>query len=119
MSLNFKDIIDAQLTKQAAISATLKAARCWAGYEPVPGKKPYSNDSCRPVGSGAKKKKETTKKQAASSVFKLNEKQPEAVVNGAKPSTEASKLVSVNRADPAKKEDLRPEEAQPTADKKS
>jgi hypothetical protein len=39
-----------------------KAARCWAGYEPVPGKAPYSNDSCRPAGS--KKKPETKKKSA-------------------------------------------------------
>jgi hypothetical protein len=38
-----------------------KAARCWAGYEPVPGKKPYSNDSCRPIG-GKKKKKKTSVK---------------------------------------------------------
>lgn len=36
-----------------------KAARCWKGYEPVPGKKPYSNDSCRPVGSKKKKKEKT------------------------------------------------------------
>jgi len=34
-----------------------KAARCWKGYEPVPGKKPYSNDSCRPTGSKKKKEK--------------------------------------------------------------
>jgi hypothetical protein len=25
------------------------AKRCWEGYEPVPGKKPYSDDSCRPI----------------------------------------------------------------------
>lgn len=43
-----------------------KAARCWAGYEPVPGKKPYSEDSCRPVGSKKKKKKE---KKAAGPVL--------------------------------------------------
>ena len=24
--------------------------RCWEGYEPVPGKEPYSEDSCRPKG---------------------------------------------------------------------
>lgn len=24
--------------------------RCWAGYEPVPGKKPYSPGSCRKEG---------------------------------------------------------------------
>lgn len=29
----------------------LKAARCWEGYEPVPGAKAYSRGSCRPVGS--------------------------------------------------------------------
>ena len=38
-----------------------KQARCWEGYEPVPGKAPYSEDSCRPKGSG-KKKKQVTKK---------------------------------------------------------
>ena len=42
--------------------AKLAAGRCWAGYEPVPGKAPYSNDSCRPAGS--KKKKKTEKKAA-------------------------------------------------------
>jgi len=26
--------------------------RCWEGYEPVPGKKPYSEDSCRPKDAG-------------------------------------------------------------------
>jgi hypothetical protein len=31
-----------------------KIARCWEGYRPVPGKEPYSEDSCVPV----KKKKE-------------------------------------------------------------
>lgn len=45
-------------------AAVIKLARCWAGYEPVPGKKPYSNDSCRPAGS--KKKKKTEKKAAGS-----------------------------------------------------
>lgn len=44
----------------------LKQARCWAGYEPVPGKKPYSDNSCRPVGSGKKKKKEEKKEKKAS-----------------------------------------------------
>jgi len=35
----------------------VKQARCWEGYEPVPGKEPYSEDSCRPKGSGKKKEK--------------------------------------------------------------
>jgi hypothetical protein len=43
------------------IACSLKEAsgRCWEGYEPVPGKKPYSNDSCRPKTS----KKESKPKQ--------------------------------------------------------
>ncbi len=47
--------------------ATFKSAkgRCWTGYEPVPGKEPYSDGSCRPVGS--KKKKKDKKKQVKSS----------------------------------------------------
>lgn len=58
---------DADMIKYS-LEDMLKSARCWAGYEPVPGKKPYSNDSCRPVGSGKKKKKENKKseKKAAS-----------------------------------------------------
>ena len=32
------------------------AAKCWEGYERVPGTKPYSEDSCRKKGSGKKKK---------------------------------------------------------------
>jgi hypothetical protein len=40
--------------------AALKAARCWAGYEPVPGKAPYSENSCRP-----KRKKKTKSKEPA------------------------------------------------------
>ncbi len=44
-----------------------KKSRCWKGYEPVPGKKPYSPDSCRKAReaayNGAKKAlKERTKK---------------------------------------------------------
>jgi len=26
-----------------------KKTRCWVGYEPVPGKKPYSKGSCRKI----------------------------------------------------------------------
>ena len=35
-----------------------ESKRCWEGYEPVPGKEPYSEDSCRPKGE---KKKENSK----------------------------------------------------------
>jgi len=43
----------------------IKQARCWEGYEPVPGKKPYSDDSCRPKGLGKKKKKRIQAKEAS------------------------------------------------------
>jgi len=39
-----------------ALVEKTSAGRCWTGYEPVPGKAPYSNDSCRPKGQKAKKK---------------------------------------------------------------
>lgn len=45
-SLHFaKQLHLLRLIKQAA------EGRCWEGYEPVPGKEPYSEDSCRPEGS--------------------------------------------------------------------
>lgn len=37
--------------KLAAEFRGLKLARCWAGYEPVPGAKKYTKGSCRPKGS--------------------------------------------------------------------
>jgi hypothetical protein len=42
------------------VKETSKEARCWEGYEPVPGKKPYSKGSCRSKGT----KKKTTEKTA-------------------------------------------------------
>lgn len=51
------------VVKKQLVVMCMKSARCWAGYEPVPGKKPYSEDSCRPVGSGKKKKKDTKSKK--------------------------------------------------------
>ena len=36
-----------------------KQSRCWEGYEPVPGKKPYSDDSCRKTGSKEKPEKKS------------------------------------------------------------
>lgn len=45
------------------LACMLKESRCWEGYEAVPGKEPYSEDSCRPV---AKKKKEELEKESNS-----------------------------------------------------
>ena len=54
---------------RARISEMNKEAkgRCWDGYEPVPGKEPYSPGSCQPVGGKKpkdKKKKDDKKKKA-------------------------------------------------------
>ena len=38
-------------TAKTAAEFGAKLARCWAGYEPVPGAKAYSKGSCRPKGS--------------------------------------------------------------------
>lgn len=43
------------------LANVLKEARCWKGYVPVPGKKPYSEDSCKPAGETETKKKESKK----------------------------------------------------------
>lgn len=61
----FKRSSDMNIAQQIIVEELVtKAARCWAGYEPVPGKKPYSEDSCRPVGGKKKKKKKNEKKAA-------------------------------------------------------
>ena len=39
------------------------AAKCWEGYERVPGTKEYAEDSCRKKGSGKKKKKDKAAKK--------------------------------------------------------
>lgn len=37
------------LAKSAEAMKKELEKRCWKGYEPTPGKKPYEDDSCRPV----------------------------------------------------------------------
>jgi hypothetical protein len=69
MAHGFKDIYTTWVAKQAAVAQFMKAARCWAGYEPVPGKEPYSENSCRPVGSKKKEKTKKKEKKAANSLF--------------------------------------------------
>lgn len=49
-------------SKGKKLPEKVKEARCWEGYEPVSGKKPYSEDSCQPVGT---KKKKTDEKSAS------------------------------------------------------
>ena len=49
--------------------ANIKEGRCWDGYEPVPGKKPYAPDSCRKKT----KKKDKSKK---ADLFESLEKTP-------------------------------------------
>jgi hypothetical protein len=51
------DFPDAKQWKKVTQESEKEAAkkRCWKGYESVPGKKPYSDNSCRPVSAGKKK----------------------------------------------------------------
>jgi hypothetical protein len=42
--------------RAVALNIAQKAARCWSGYEPVPGAKAYTPGSCRPKGSKKTKK---------------------------------------------------------------
>ena len=58
--------------QSSAINFGEKIGRCWKGYEPVPGKKPYSNDSCRPVGSKKKKKEKKAVSSAARGKTEMN-----------------------------------------------
>lgn len=60
-----------QKTSSAYVRDNLmpKIARCWKGYEPVPGKKPYTDGSCRPAGG--KKKQKQMKKKSASDTYAL------------------------------------------------
>ena len=51
--------------------ANIKEGRCWGGYEPVPGKKPYTKDSCRP-----KSKKKNKNKKAEVSFLPKTAKSP-------------------------------------------
>jgi hypothetical protein len=44
-------VITGSVKTSATLNIMRKAARCWAGYEPVPGTKAYSEGSCRPKGS--------------------------------------------------------------------
>lgn len=57
----------AEATPAAAAGPSLQrvrhnAAKCWEGYERVPGTKEYAEDSCRKKGSGGKKKKKSKSK---------------------------------------------------------
>ena len=43
-----------------ALKQAADSSRCWQGYEPVPGKTPYSDNSCRPKKKKSKKEKKAT-----------------------------------------------------------
>jgi hypothetical protein len=54
ISANIAELIKAGHPRDQAIAAAYskaglgkKSERCWKGYEPVPGKEPYSPGSCR------------------------------------------------------------------------
>jgi hypothetical protein len=50
--------------------------RCWKGYEPVPGKEPYSNDSCRKKQGKKQEKKKSSKEDADDDWMKQDDDDP-------------------------------------------
>jgi hypothetical protein len=106
------------LVGTALLGEEEKAARCWSGYEPVPGAKAYSRGSCRPAGS--KKTQKEMKKSSASVLFHHAQKQLEPVVHDKKP-TSRGKHVSIvhHDMDLDSGVTLRPEEAKMTPDLKA
>lgn len=51
-----------------------KQARCWKGYEPVPGKKPLTKGSCRPISAGKKKtEKKADDSEMASKIMNIQQ----------------------------------------------
>jgi hypothetical protein len=48
MAEMFREAIQA-IVNEAALNALDENGRCWDGYEPVPGKTPYSKGSCRKI----------------------------------------------------------------------
>jgi len=58
-----RNLFDSYTPPEDSSDIKKAAGRCWEGYEPVPGKEPYSNDSCRP-----KKVKKEEKKAAVSNL---------------------------------------------------
>jgi hypothetical protein len=57
--------------RKSALYQAIKIARCWKGYEPVPGMKAYEPGSCRPKGSKPDKKKKEVSSKAANYLIKL------------------------------------------------
>ena len=45
-----RELHKSQQEKKSSVALKI-ASRCWKGYEPVPGAKPYTRGSCRPKGS--------------------------------------------------------------------
>lgn len=62
--------------KSADLEMAKKLARCWAGYKPVSGKEPYSEDSCKPIS-----KKKDTKKEKKAALHSLFAKMSEVVAS--------------------------------------
>jgi hypothetical protein len=64
----------------ATAKKTTHSNPCWPGFEPVPGKKPRSKDSCKPKPSPHSKstRRATQKTAAASKLEKLGKPNPKA-----------------------------------------
>lgn len=79
--------------------------RCWKGYEPVPGKVPYSNDSCRKKQGKKSKKKKKIKETVYRRIAKLVEAEAWQKKSGKNPKGGLNKkgVDSYRRANPGSK----------------
>jgi len=79
--------------------------RCWKGYEPVPGKAPYSNDSCRKKQGKKSKKKKKIKETVYRRIAKLVEAEAWQKKSGKNPKGGLNKkgVASYRRANPGSK----------------
>tara|TARA_B100000579_G_scaffold437938_1_gene470103 strand:+ start:21914 stop:22492 length:579 start_codon:yes stop_codon:yes gene_type:complete len=78
--------------------------RCWDGYEPVPGKKPYSNDSCRPVGSKKKKKKKKEEKKESKEKYAMaNPPKDEVKKKPSQPPTKQRRVATLDKKEESPK----------------
>lgn len=56
--------------KSSAQQSAKKSGPCWPGYEPVPGKKPGTKESCKPKANQTSAQRKADSKAAAASKLK-------------------------------------------------
>lgn len=103
------DFAIARLIEKISGEKILKTARCWEGFEPVPGKKAYSEDSCRPKTQTTRRGNYNKEKQG--SIAPLEE-----LLSGLQNLKQAAALTTVYFASPNRQLVTIPKDAQVSTD---